>query len=392
MRTGQSLRRRFALLGAALLIAAGPVAAQDKEPIVIGASVPMTGPFAFAGIQFNRGIKDYVEWVNAEGGVEGHKVRYIGEDTGYDADQSMAVFRRITSSEDVTFYFGDSTAFQQAVNPELERRDIMMTGASYASELDDAEEYPMQFLLGPNYGEQVSILLEYIADEKPGASVAFVHSDTEFGRDPIAAGQKKAKELGLEVAATIVTPPGSADISAEALSLRRARPDYAIMHGYVLSPIPSFIEQARQMGLKTRFMGTIYTMDQTIIDQMGDTAEGFLGVMPYRYYYDEQADQSKLLQVIREQHGDEYQPTTYIQGWVAGMLMQRIAEATLEAGKELTGSNMRSVMADMQDIDTGGLIGKTFSFKENSIPVGRIYQADVEKGQMVPVSDWIELD
>ncbi|MBA1146452.1 ABC transporter substrate-binding protein [Ectothiorhodospiraceae bacterium WFHF3C12] len=390
-----SIRKQLAVMiwpvAAAAMMVAGSAGAQDKEEIVIGASVPMTGPFAFAGIQFNRGINDYVEWVNSQGGIRGRQVRYIGEDTGYDADQSVAVFRRITSSEDVTFYFGDSTAFQQSIEPELERRDILMTGASFASEINNPEEYPMQFLLGPDYGEQVGILLEYIADENPGASVAFIHSDTEFGRDPIEGGKKMAEDLGLEVATTIVTPPGSADVSAAALELRRARPDYAIMHGYVLSPIPAFIEQARQMRLDTRFMGTIYTMEQGIIDQMGETAEGFLGVMPYRYYYDENADEAPLLQTIREMH-DEYQATTYTQGWVAGILMQRIAEHTLDAGRELNGTNMRKSIEEMENIDTGGLIGKKFSFSGNSIPVGRIYRADVSEGRMVPVSDWIELD
>lgn len=388
----RKLARQFVVPVAAAALALGTsfTASAQSEEIVLGGSIPMTGPFAFAGIQFDRGLKDYVEWINAQGGIEGHRLRYVGEDTGYQQDQSVAVFRRITSREDVNFYFGDSTAFQQTINRELDRRDILMTGASFASELNNPDQYPLQFLLGPDYSEQVGILLSYIADENPDARVAFIHSDTEFGRDPIAFGRNMAEQLGLTVAATIVTPPGAADISSAALELRRARPDYAIFHGYVLSPIPDFIQRARQMGMDTRFMGTYYTMDQGIINEMGEAADGFMGVMPYRYYYDEEGP-APIMDAIRELH-DEYQSTTYIQGWMTGVLITEIAGETIRAGKELTGSNMRESLNSLRDIDTGGIMGVPANFVGNSIPIGRIYRADVSKGQMVPVSDWIVLD
>ncbi len=35
------------------------------------------------------------------------------------------------------------------------------------------------------------ILLQYVAKTKPGAKIAFVHSDTEFGRDPSRRGRRR---------------------------------------------------------------------------------------------------------------------------------------------------------------------------------------------------------
>jgi branched-chain amino acid transport system substrate-binding protein len=87
------------------------------------------------------------------------------------------------------------------------------------------------------------ILLKHIAKEKPGAKVAFVYSDSEFGRDPIEASEAAAK-LGLNMVAKLMTPPGSVDVSTEVIKLRRAAPDYTIFHGYILAPIPEFITRA----------------------------------------------------------------------------------------------------------------------------------------------------
>ena len=385
------IRRWAAPLGLSLGMSLSPLTqAQENDDIVIGGSIPLSGVFAFAGVGIHAGIGDYVKMLNEQGGINGRKVVYVPEDTGYKVDVSVAAFKKITSQNKVNLYYGDSTGFSKTINPELDRSgNILMTGASFATEINDPEKFPAQFLVGPDYTEMFGILLQYIAKESPGATVAFVYSDTEFGRDPIETSRKRAEELGLKVGAEIMTPPGSVDVSTEVLKLRRARPDYTVFHGYVLAPIPEFISQGRQMGLKSRYMGTFWTMDSSTVMQMGENADGFMGVMPFRYYYDE--EEAPMLDKIREMR-PEYQSTGYMQGFMAAMLMTEAVKRTLDAGKELTSKNMKDALQSIQDFDTGGIIGVPVSIKGNSLPVGRIYRADYASKKMVPASDWIVLD
>ena len=365
-------------------------AAASKEDIVLGASMPLTGVFAFAGIGIDQGIKDYLQILNEGGGVKGHRVKYIAEDTAYKVDQSMAGFKKLTSQNKVHLYYADSTAFVKTVNPELDRMgSILMTGASFAKEISNAQKYPMQFMVGPDYSEMVGILLQYIAKSKPGAKVALVYSDTEFGKDPVEAARVDAKRLGLNLVQEIVTPPGSVDVSTEVIKLRRADPDYTIFHGYVSAPIPEFINQARGQGMKTQFMGTFWTMDNATVMKMGPNADGFMGVMPYRYYYDTEG-KGAMMEKIRKMR-PEYQSTAYMQGFLAAMLLTEAAKRTLDAGNELNGKNMKLALSSIRNFDTGGIIGVPLSIKGNSIPIGRIYKADFKAQKMLPVSDWISL-
>jgi branched-chain amino acid transport system substrate-binding protein len=381
------------LLATAVLAATAgmpAVQAADKE-IVIGGSIPMSGVFAFAGIGIHAGIQDYVKMTNDAGGVEGHMLRYVPEDSAYKVDQSVAAFKKITSQNKVNFYYGDSTAFSKTINPELDRAGTMiMSGASFATELNDPKKYPYQFIAGPDYTQQFGILLRYIAKEKPGAKVAFVYSDTEFGRDPIESSRGVAKELGLNVAIEIMTPPGAVDVSTEMAKMRRARPDFIIFHGYILGPIPEFIGQARQLGLDTKFMGTFWTMDNSTVMQMGDVAEGFMGVMPYSYYYDDSTP-APMLEKIRAMR-PEYQNVPYIQGFLSAMLYAESARRTIAAGKEMTAANFKAALNSIENFDTGGLIGVPITIRGNTIPVGRIYRADTKAKRMVPASDWIVLE
>lgn len=384
-------RRSFAALAALTLGGALslPALAQDKE-LVIGGSIPLTGVFAFAGVGIEAGMSDFIKMTNEAGGVEGHKLRLAYEDTAYKVDQSVAVFNKLTSADQIHLYYGDSTGFAKTINEELKRRgDMLMTGASFASEINDPAKFPNQFLMGPDYTEMISILLEYIAKEKPGAKLVFVNSDTEFGRDPIEKSTARAKELGLEVVEHIVTPPTAVDVSTEVLKLRRARPDFTIFHGYILAPIPEFMAQAKELGLETRFMGTFWSMDSSIWKTVGEAADGFMGVMPFRYYYDDEGN-APMLDKIRAMR-PEYQSTAYMQGFMAAMLLTEAAKRTLAAGKELTGENLKAALNSIENFDTGGLIGLPITIKGNSIPVGRVYSYDAAAAQMKPASDWISL-
>ncbi|MGQ2906083.1 MAG: ABC transporter substrate-binding protein [Neoaquamicrobium sediminum] len=388
--SGITKRTLLALAASSALAFSAPAFGQDKEDIVIGGSIPLTGVFAFAGVAIEAGIQDYLKILNEQGGIDGRQVRLAYEDTGYQVDQSVAVFNKLTSqNENMHLYYGDSTAFSRTINPELIRRNAMiMAGASFASEINDPENFPYQFIAGPDYSEMFSILLEYIAKEKPGARIVTVNSDSEFGRDPIESTRARAAELGLEIVEEIITPPGAVDVSTEVLKLRRARPDYTLFHGYILAPLPEFMTQAKQLSLETKFMGTFWSMDSSIWADVGEVADGFMGVMPYRYYYDE--EEAPMLDRIREMR-PEYQATGYMQGFLTAMLMTEAAKRTLEAGNELTAENLKASLNTIEDFDTGGIIGVPISVPGNTVPVGRIYQYDAADKRMEPVSDWISL-
>lgn len=387
--TRRKLMAGAAALGLALTLHHS-VPAHAADDVVLGGSIPMTGVFAFAGIAINQAIQDYLKIVNDAGGIGGRKVKYVAEDTGYKVDNSVAVFNRLTSQDKVSLYYGDSTAFSKTINTELNRRsDILLAGASFATELNDPQKFPFQFIPGPDYSEMTGILLEYIAKTKPGAKIALVNSDTEFGRDPIAPTEKRAAELGLKIVEKIVTPPTSVDVSTEVLKLRRADPDFTIFHGYILAPLPEFMTQAKQLGLKTKFMGTFWSMDNSIWAKSADVADGFMGVMPYRYYFDTEG-KSPMLEKIR-QIRPEYQSTGYMQGFLTAMLLTEAAKRTLDAKKDLTAPNMKAALNSIKDFDTGGLIGVPISITGNTIPVGRVYQYDGAKKSMLPVSDWIKI-
>lgn len=380
------------LVAVCVLLAAGAAFAADDE-IKIGACQPITGRFAFAGVNINAGLQDYINYANEMKLVKGKKLVYIYEDTGYDTDKAVATFKKIMAKDNPVIMYGESTGQGKAIAPELNSRYKVLYGStSFSSELADPKNHPYSFVSGPTYSDMFGILLEYISKQAKGKArpkVAFFYSDTEFGKDPIPYARKRAKELGIDVAAEVVTKVGAVDVTTEVLALKKAQPDYCIFQGYVLAPIPEVIRAAKDFGLKTTFMGIFWSMDKSIIDKLGADAEGYMGVNPYAYYYENAPGIAAMRKYNERVHPNEkYRPNSYIQGWFTGMVYVEAINKVLAENKLVTGDNLKDALPKIRNWDTGGISGMV-TFIDNKAAVGRVYRANVQKGIFEPVSDWI---
>ncbi len=387
------LPTKLAVLLLASIAVLSPRAQAADDVVTVGACQPITGRFAFAGIAINAGLQDYLNLANEKQLVPGKKFNYVYEDSGYDVEKAVACFKQVMAKHSPVIMYGESTGLGKAIAPELNSRyKVLYASASFSSELADPKTHPFSFISGPTYSDMFGVLLEYIARNKGAArpKVAFFYSDTEFGKDPIPFARKRAAELGIDVVNEIVTKAGAVDVTSEVLQLKKTNPDYVIFQGYILSPIIEVIRATKDFGLKTRFMGTFWSMDKGIIDKLGPDADGYMGVNPYAYFYDESAPGIAAMRAYNQKVHPEvkYQPNSYIQGWFTGMVYVEAVRRVVAAGKPVTGENLAAVLDTIKDWDTGGVTGKV-TFVNHKAGVGRVYKANAAKGVFEPASDWI---
>jgi len=388
--------RKFLILTVALAVgmvafSGGNCLAADE--IKVGAVQPITGRFAFAGVHINAGLEDALMMANAEGGINGKKIKYIMEDGTYNVDVSVAAFKRIMARDNPIIMYGESTGMGKAVAPEIkDRYKILYSSTSFSSELANAAQNPYVFVPGPTYSDMFGILLQYIAKEKPGANVAFFYSDTEFGQDPVPYGREMCKNLGLNLVAEEVAKVGGVDVASQVLDLKRKKAEYVIFQGFVLSPVATVIKQARDYGLKVKFMGTHWGTHKMLLDKLGPLAEGYRGVMPYAFYYQDDIPMIKKIRAWNEEHHPEvkYRPTSYMQGFMTGLIFVECLKRADKAG-DLTGDGLVKALQSIKDFDVGGLMAPV-TVVNNKIPMGRVYQANVAKKIFEPISDWIRTD
>ena len=55
--------------------------AEESDNILVGATVPMTGPLSLTGLQYLNSLKMAEEDINKAGGIKGRKIKIVFEDT-----------------------------------------------------------------------------------------------------------------------------------------------------------------------------------------------------------------------------------------------------------------------------------------------------------------------
>jgi branched-chain amino acid transport system substrate-binding protein len=373
------------------------VAQPFKPDIVIAATQPVTGVFSTPGNYLNAGLGDYISWRNSKGGVLGHKLRYVWEDSSFKTDQAVTIFKKLMASEKPSFFFLDNTGTCKAVAQDaIASGSVITSSASLAAVVADPTTMPHHFMAGPTYGAMHEILMEYIARTSRGATakprIALVYTESEFGRDGIPASKARAEKLGLSIVAEFVTKVSGMDVTAEVARLRRAKPDIVIFQGYVVAPIPEFVRQMREAGLSCQIMGTIWSSDKPLLDALSAMNESYMGIVPYRYADDAE---SPMMATIREyvtktRPEMPYISHFYVNAWLAGMVFAEIAERCIKAGKPLKLPHMKHALESMKEWDTGGLTGLLADLSRHQIASGRLYRLDPATKRMEPASGWIK--
>ena len=76
----------------------------DTE-IIVANSAPMSGPYIASGDPMNAGIRSYFDMVNAAGGIDGRKIRFLHQDDGNDPVRGQKLLEHFLS-EEVFAYIG----------------------------------------------------------------------------------------------------------------------------------------------------------------------------------------------------------------------------------------------------------------------------------------------
>ena len=182
------MNRAFIFLVA--LLAAVPVAFAGGAPgvtsttITIGGTVPITGVAALFG-SVGRGAEAYFKYVNAHGGVNGRKIKYIYRDDAYDPSKTVQLTRELVEKDKVFAIFStigtDNTiATTDYLNAAKVPQLFAGTGAARVGDAFKSHPWTMGYL--PSFRAEGAIYGRSIA-KVAGAKVAVLAEASDFGKD-----------------------------------------------------------------------------------------------------------------------------------------------------------------------------------------------------------------
>jgi branched-chain amino acid transport system substrate-binding protein len=175
--------------------------ATDTE-IKIGNIMPYSGPASAYGV-IGKTEAAYFKKINDAGGINGRKINFISYDDGYSPPKTVEQARKLVESDEVLFIFNPlgtppNSAIQKYMNAKKVPQLFVATGAT---KWNDPKDFPWTMGWQPSYQAEARIYAKYILKEKPGAKIAVLFQNDDYGKDYL----KGLKDgLGAKAASMIV--------------------------------------------------------------------------------------------------------------------------------------------------------------------------------------------
>ena len=190
MHSGQ--RQRIAALATAvMLFTSGAAFAQKKydtgasdTEIKIGNIMPYSGPASAYGV-IGKTEEAYFNKINAEGGINGRKIKFISYDDAYSPPKAVEQARKLVESDEVLVVFNplgtpSNTAIQKYLNAKKVPQLFVATGAT---KWNDPKDFPWTMGWQPSYQSEAHIYAKYLMKEKPDGKIAVLYQNDDFGKD-----------------------------------------------------------------------------------------------------------------------------------------------------------------------------------------------------------------
>jgi branched-chain amino acid transport system substrate-binding protein len=192
------------------------VTAQEGDPIVIGASLPLTGTFSIAGSKHEEGYQLCVDEINARGGLLGRPVELIVSDNRSDVEQSITQYERLINEDNVDLIFGTfSSRLTFPTSAVAEQNEMVLPVPAGGAINIYAQGFEYLFYFQQNAGEfvgasPIEALVELVGTDSEDfpQTAAVVHAD-DFFANAIAAGLLGQEVLDDDGSLIIDLAPGA---------------------------------------------------------------------------------------------------------------------------------------------------------------------------------------
>jgi len=365
----------------------------EDAPIKVGAIFDLTGATGDVGTPYSEGVKGYIEWLNANGGVEGRQIDLISADYAYKVDQAEQLYSQYVS-EGVVAFMGWGKGDTEAMRTKIAEDKIPFMSASYSAALLDMSAAPYNFLIGTSYSDQAIIAIRWAIDDHAamGATdapkIALIHHDSPFGTSPVEDAKAYAEANGVEFM-SLAMPGGVTDYVAELAQMQTFGANYVVVHT-VSSPASVLLKDAASQGFEAQFICLNWCADEILINLAGDAAEGVLGTIPFTPPTSPVAGHEDADAFLKSKGSSlEEKGLHYTQGWWTMATMLEGVRLVVAAGDEVNGENIRAALETMNNFDTGG-VTSPISFSSSSHRGNSSLRLfTVEGGKWVNPSDYI---
>jgi ABC-type branched-subunit amino acid transport system substrate-binding protein len=334
------------------VLATAPAWAQERA-ILIGQTIALSGGPSEHGKAVLAGATMYLEKTNANGGVAGRRIVLRTLDDGGDGKRAAENTARLADEDKVLAVFGgiEGGPCVASMKVATEKKVPLVACMAGSPELRDPFQryaFPVRAAHFDEFARLIDTALTY-----GRGRMAFLHSDSDTGRQHLANVRKllAARKLELALAVPLAGKPDVAKIAGQ---LKSAGVQAMFNHGSY-ADYAAVIREAKKLGLDIQFLA-VNSGAQQMVRLLGQDATGliFTQVVPYPW---------RTVPAVVKEFRDELKtraPGTEIsfsalEGFISAKVLVEALRRAARPGRPLDRAALLAALETMQPYDAGGV-------------------------------------
>jgi branched-chain amino acid transport system substrate-binding protein len=258
------------------LLAGGPARAEDY---LIATATPLTGSCAQDGTSLMNGAMVAADYINAKGGIRGHKIKLISEDDGGDPKQAATLANKLVNNKDVLAVLGHyNSSCTLAGAPIYNRAKVVeCSPASSSPAVSNAGPYTCRVEVTD--AQQGAFVCKWMVKDRGLKKIAILWENDDYGLGLRQVAEKAIPELGGQVVDVESYYMGETkDFSSIITKMRGTNPD-GIFIGGLYNESALIRKQMADEGWDPPFFGTEGLYSDAYPNLGGQAVEGtyFIG-------------------------------------------------------------------------------------------------------------------
>jgi branched-chain amino acid transport system substrate-binding protein len=226
----------------------------SKEPIRLGVAVAQTGIAAPIGQDQTLGAKIAEQWINDNGGINGHPLTLVVRDTGSDDLGAVGAITNLVKREDVVGIVGPTLSQQAfAADPIAEVGKTPVIGSSNtAAKIPQIGSFIAR--VSPEVSAYTNASIRFANSLQPTTRAAlFFAEDDPYSRSESAAFQSALKRESIEILPAQGFKMAETDFSSQLAFLRQNSAELLVISGGPNAAL--FVRKVREAGFRTAIVG-----------------------------------------------------------------------------------------------------------------------------------------
>ena len=242
--------------------------AQSPSDVLIGVSLPLSGPNAAAGQEGQIVMQAYVDSVNKAGGIQGRRIVLRVLDDEFNAQKAADNARQLANEKVVALFNCWGTSSCSAMLPVANEYRIPLIAGIAGSGPMRTQPGHFVFNVRPTTSAEIARMVKQMA--AVGQSrIAVVYQKDAFGQGALAAAQQALEKAGIKPVGELALAADASDVPTVLDALKKAEPNGIVLLASPRSTV-ALITQARRSGLAVPIYNLAAQANRRVVSDLGE--------------------------------------------------------------------------------------------------------------------------